>query len=158
MNVWLATGRVGRDAELRTTNTGKKVLGFTLANETGFGERKKTQWADCQIWGPRAEALANFIKKGDKLTVSGELTLEEFTRRDGTPGSKLSLDVKEVELDGSRKQSGDSDTQQASSRGNYSNGNGKANSDWQAPDRNSGGNRGGGKPAFDQDMNDEIPF
>ena len=64
MNVWIFTGRLGRDAELRTTQSGEKVLGFAVANDVGFGERKQTLWADCSLWGRRAEALAQYLTKG----------------------------------------------------------------------------------------------
>lgn len=155
MNIWIFTGRVGRDAELRSTQGGEKVLGFTVANDVGFGDRKTTQWVDCSLWGKRAEALANYVKKGDKITVSGELKLEDFQRRDGSQGSKLSVRVAEIEL-GGNKQNGDNDTQQAGSRGGGY-GNGKSNGDWQAPLSGGGGRSGGGKPALDP-IDDEITF
>ena len=44
MNVWTFSGRVGADAELRTTQSGEKVLSFRVANDIGFGDRKTTQW------------------------------------------------------------------------------------------------------------------
>ena len=43
MNVWTFSGRVGADAELRTTQSGEKVLSFRVANDIGFGDRKTTQ-------------------------------------------------------------------------------------------------------------------
>jgi single-strand DNA-binding protein len=98
MNVWTFSGRVGADAELRTTQSGEKVLSFRVANDIGFGDRRTTQWVDCSMWGKRAESVANYVKKGDKITVSGELKLEEFQRRDGTPGSKLAVRVNELDL------------------------------------------------------------
>src|SRR3954464_4529220 len=98
MNVWTFSGRVGADAELRTTQSGEKVLSFRVANDIGFGDRRTTQWVDCSMWGKRAESVANYIKKGDKITVSGELKLEEFQRRDGTPGSKLAVRVNDLDL------------------------------------------------------------
>lgn len=98
MNVWTFSGRVGADAELRSTQGGQKNLSFRVANDIGFGDKKTTQWVDCTWWGPRGETCANFIKKGDKITVTGEVKLEEFKRRDGTPGSKLAVRVNDVDL------------------------------------------------------------
>ena len=98
MNVWTFSGRVGADAELRTTQSGEKVLSFRVANDIGFGDRKTTQWVDCSYWGKRAEAVSSYVRKGDKITVSGELKLEEFQRRDGTPGSKLAVRVNDLDL------------------------------------------------------------
>ena len=42
MNVWTFSGRVGADAELRTTQSGEKVLSFRVANDIGFGDRRTT--------------------------------------------------------------------------------------------------------------------
>jgi single-strand DNA-binding protein len=152
MNVWTFSGRVGADAELRTTQSGEKVLSFRVANDIGFGDRRTTQWVDCSMWGKRAESVANYVKKGDKITVSGELKLEEFQRRDGTPGSKLAVRVNDLDL---------ASRQEGAAGGGGSGGGGYGN------DRDTGssrggaggsGGRGGGKPAFDQDLDDEIPF
>ena len=87
MNVWTFTGRLGADGELRTTQSGEKVLGFRVANDVGFGERKTTQWVDCSIWGRRAEALAPHLTKGKAVVVSGEVTIREYEKRDGTRGA-----------------------------------------------------------------------
>jgi len=170
MNVWIFTGRVGRDAELRSTQSGEKVLGFTVANDVGFGDRKTTQWVDCSLWGKRAEALANYVKKGDKITVSGELKLEEFQRRDGSAGSKLSVRVAEIELGGAPREggAGRGDYEGGGYQGSSGGGSGGGGGRDYGGDRDSGGSRGGaagggnnrsgGKPAFDQDLDDEIPF
>lgn len=77
MNVLTAIGRVGRDAVLRRTQSGDAVLGFSLAIDAGFGDKKVTTWLDCSMWGKRGESVADFIKKGERLGVSGELATRE---------------------------------------------------------------------------------
>lgn len=158
MNVWTFSGRVGADAELRTTQSGEKVLSFRVANDLGFGDRKTTQWVDCSYWGKRAEAVSSYVRKGDKITVSGEVKLEEFQRRDGTPGSKLAVRVNDLDLaarsegaagGGGGQQSGGSEYDQSIGTGQQGGG---------RPPAGGGANRGGGKPAFDQSLDDEIPF
>lgn len=62
-------GNVGKDAELRTTNSGEKVLGFPVA--VNNGKDKAATWYDCSIWGKRAEALAGHIRKGTSLAMTG---------------------------------------------------------------------------------------
>lgn len=140
MNVWTFSGRVGADAELRTTQSGEKVLNFRVANDIGFGDRKTTQWVDCQYWGKRAEAVSSYVQKGDKITVSGEVQLVEFQRRDGTPGSKLAVRVNDLDLAARNESAG----QRSGGDPEY---------DQSINSRPSGG---GGKPAFDMDS--EIPF
>ena len=167
MNVWTFSGRVGADAELRTTQSGEKVLSFRVANDIGFGDRKTTQWVDCSYWGKRAEAVSSYVRKGDKITVSGEVKLEEFQRRDGTPGSKLAVRVNDLDL-AARSESaggggggGGGRDYEAGGGGGYGGGGGGYGNDRDTGSRGGSGggaNRGGGKPAFDQDLDDEIPF
>lgn len=167
MNVWCFSGRVGADAELRTTQSGEKVLNFRVANDIGFGDRKTTQWVDCQYWGKRAEAVSSYVRKGDKITVSGEVKLEEFQRRDGTPGSKLAVRVNDLDL--AARQEGDGKPNRegygasggggyGSSGGGYGGGGGYGNDDRRGGTGFNRAGGGGGKPAFDQDLDDEIPF
>lgn len=151
MNVWTFSGRVGADAELRTTQSGEKVLSFRVCNKVGFGDRAVDQWVDNSYWGKRAEAVADFIKKGDKITVSGELKLEEFQRKDGTPGVKLAVRVNDVDLAArSDRESAGGDPSDKYIKG------GGGGQDYGAS--TSSAKRGGGKPAFDQDLDDTIPF
>jgi single-strand DNA-binding protein len=159
LNVWTFSGRVGADAELRTTQSGEKVLSFRVANDIGFGDRKTTQWADCSYWGKRAEAVSGYVKKGDKITVSGELKLEEYQKRDGTPGSKLAVRVNDLDLASRQESAGGGGRDfEAGGGGGYGGGGGGNDRDTGSRGGSGGGNRGGGKPAFDQDLDDEIPF
>ena len=71
-------GNVGKTPEPRTTQSGQKVCGFSLAVNDGFGDNKRTLWFDCSVWGKRGEAIANNVKKGDKLCVTGDLSTREY--------------------------------------------------------------------------------
>lgn len=106
MNVWTFTGRLGADAELRSTQSGEKVLSFRVANDVGYGDRKTTQWAECTLWGKRGEAISQFLAKGTQVCVSGELAMKEFQKRDGSTGYGLSVRVNDVTLLGGKQDSG----------------------------------------------------
>lgn len=103
-NTCVVPGRLGRDSELRRTQSDKQVLNFAVACDVGFGDRKTTQWFDCELWGKRAEGLAPHLKKGVPLTVWGEVRMVTFEKRDGTSGAKMVLDVNEVVLQGGGQQ------------------------------------------------------
>ncbi|WP_042702315.1 single-stranded DNA-binding protein [Azospirillum sp. B506] len=162
MNVWTFTGRLGADGELRTTQSGEKVLGFRVANDVGFGDRKTTQWVDCSIWGRRAESLAPHLTKGKSVVVSGEVTLREYEKRDGTRGAGLSVRVAEIDFTGGAREEGGGnfggggggyESRGGSSGGGYGGGGGNYGGG------SSGGNRsGGGAPPRHEDLDDEIPF
>lgn len=140
INSWTFSGFVGADAELRRTQAGEPVLSFRVPSTSGFGDREKTAWVDCSLWGKRGESLAQYIRKGSKVTVIGELALEEYTKRDGTPGAKLAVKVDKIDLPAR------SDSASAGGGGGQDYG-----AETSKPAAKS-------KPSFDQSLDDEIPF
>ncbi len=108
-NVFSCTGTLGRDAEVRVTPSGQSVLNFTVANNIGFGERQQTVWIRVALWGRRAEgSLQNYLKKGQQVFVSGELSQREYQANDGTTKSSLELNATIVDLVGKRNEGGQS--------------------------------------------------
>ena len=71
-------GNIGKSAETRSTQGGDKVTGWTVAVEERQGQDKRTIWFDCKLWGKRGESLAQYITKGGKIAVSGELSTREY--------------------------------------------------------------------------------
>lgn len=77
MNNCSFIGRVGRNAESRHTQGGNQVLNWSLAVDSGYGDNKTTIWLDCALWGERGAKLAQYILKGHRLGVHGELGTRE---------------------------------------------------------------------------------
>ena len=90
-------GNVGKDAETRSTQNGDKVTSWTVAVEDRQGQEKRTLWFDCTLWGKRGESLAQYITKGGKVAVSGELSTREH---DGQ--TYLQIRAEQVTLLGSK--------------------------------------------------------
>ncbi len=112
-NVFSFTGAVGRDAEVRVTPSGQSVLNFTVANNIGFGDRQQTLWIRVALWGKRAEgSLQNYLKKGQQVFVSGELTQREYQANDGTTKTSLELNANIVDLVGKRNEQSQQPQQQ----------------------------------------------
>jgi single-strand DNA-binding protein len=106
-NVFSFTGTVGRDAEARATPSGQSLLSFTVANNIGFGDRQQTLWVRVTLWGKRAEgSLQNYLKKGQQVFISGELTQREYQANDGTTRTSLELNANIVDLVGKRNDQG----------------------------------------------------
>lgn len=102
-NVFSFTGTVGRDAEVRPTPSGQSVLNVTVANNIGFGDKQQTMWVRVALWGKRAEgSLAQYLKKGQQVFVSGELSMREYQANDGTTKSSLELNANIIDLVGKR--------------------------------------------------------
>lgn len=112
-NVFSFTGTIGRDAEVRATPSGQSVLNFTVANNIGFGDRQQTLWIRVALWGRRAEgSLQNYLKKGQQVFVSGELTQREYQANDGTTKTSLELNANIVDLVGKRNEQSSPQPQQ----------------------------------------------
>ena len=108
MNVFTAIGRLGRDAEVRYTADGKAITTFAVAVDDGFGDRKVTSWIDCALFGERGPKISEFIRKGDRIGVTGSIRLDTYKTRDGEDKSKIAMRVQEVTLLGDKREdSGD---------------------------------------------------
>ena len=106
-NVFSFTGTVGRDAEVRYAPSGLAVLSFTVANNVGFGDKQQTLWVQVTLFGKRAEGqLQNYLKKGQQVFVSGELTQREYQAKDGTTKTSLDLIANIIDLIGKKNESG----------------------------------------------------
>jgi single-strand DNA-binding protein len=107
-NVFSFTGTVGRDAEVRYLPSGQAVLNVTVANNIGFGDKQQTLWVRVALWGKRAEGqLQNYLKKGQQVFVSGELTQREYQANDGTTKTSLELNANILDLVGGKREGGE---------------------------------------------------
>ncbi len=107
MNQVFLTGNLGDAPEMRYTPNGVPVASFSLAvNRTwtdGNGERQqKTIWVRISCWRKLAEVVSEYLAKGSKVLVTGELEpARAYTDRDGNPAASLEVTATVVEfLDG----------------------------------------------------------
>ena len=94
-------GSLGRNAELKTVGD-NKVTKFSVANNTGYGDKKKTIWIDCSRFGDKV-GVADFLKKGTRVLVEGEPDIRTYQTKDGKTGASFTLRVTELELLGGEK-------------------------------------------------------
>jgi single-strand DNA-binding protein len=95
-------GNVGRNAELRRTQNGDEVLGFSLAVDNGKdknGNKRDTTWVKCSIWGKRASSLENYVRKGTKLVLTGRPGVDVYEGK-----GSLTLSVQELTFMGGGEQ------------------------------------------------------
>ena len=103
MNIATFTGRIGRDAEHRTTPSGKDVVNFSLAVDERRGGEKSTLWVSCGMWGERGQKLAQYLRKGAVVSVAGPVRVESYTSKSGEAASKLCCTVNELSLHGGNR-------------------------------------------------------
>ena len=93
-------GNLGADAELRTAgDNGQSVLNFRVAAHAG---KDDTVWVRCAMWGKRGESIAQYLKKGTKVVVSGGMTMSEWTK-DGKTQQQVECRVDDVDFSGPAK-------------------------------------------------------
>lgn len=103
MNIISFTGNLGRDVEVRVTPSGVSVANFSVPIKSGYGNNEKTSWVRCSIIGKRAEGgLIQYLKKGQLVGISGELSVNTYTNKEGQEKTSVEVFVKEIDLLGSK--------------------------------------------------------
>lgn len=103
MNIWIFTGNLGKDAEVKHLPNGTAVCEFSVAVTSGYGDKKQTTWVRCALFGNRAEGgLPPLLVKGQQVAVSGEACLREWDKPDGSKGAAMQVRVDNVDLVGGK--------------------------------------------------------
>lgn len=102
LNTLTISGNLGADAELRYTRNQSAVMTVSVAvNErvpNGDGSySERPNWVDCIMFGKRAEALAPWLRKGNKVAIVGHLH-QSVWEKDGQRRSRLEVRIDEIEL------------------------------------------------------------
>jgi single-strand DNA-binding protein len=101
--------RVTRDAELRYLPSGEAVANVSLVYSYGTKKDERgylpSQFIECGLWGKRAEAISQYLTKGQTIVAYvTDVHIETFNKQDGTPGYKLAGRIAELEFAGDRQQ------------------------------------------------------
>lgn len=136
INRVILVGRLTRDPELRSTNTGAYVCRFTLASNRTIlrkdaENREEVGFFDCVAWGKLAEVVSKYAKKGRRVGVDGSLRFSSWENQEGKKQSKVEVFVENFQF--------------LESKGNT-----EPSQERQTPETKSSG--------FDEPFNDDIPF
>jgi single-strand DNA-binding protein len=101
MNSITIAGGLGRDAELKYLNNGDPICNFSVADSQG--RDKGTIWWNCSLFGKRGEALAQYLTKGQSVTVVGIITEREWQDKEDNKRKSMDVRVSEIALQGGRK-------------------------------------------------------
>lgn len=103
-NSIVVKGRMVRDGELTyfgQKNTAK--LKFSIANNTGYGDFKHTNFFTCELYGKGAEGLAPYMTQGKAVILTGELKQERWETQDGEKKSMMKIIARSVDFAGDSK-------------------------------------------------------
>lgn len=100
-NKTILMGRLTADPELRETASGHKVVNFTLAVASIYGEDKKTDFFPVVAWKGLAESIAKYVVKGQQILVSGQLQNRQWEDNKGSKHTTTELIATEFSFCGS---------------------------------------------------------
>lgn len=99
MNVFSFSGHLGGDCEVKQVS-GTTLCKFSVAVKSGYGDKAQTIWLACDIWGKQAEGkLPDYLKKGQQVVVSGELSSREHEGK-----TYLGVRVNSIDLVGGKSE------------------------------------------------------
>ena len=118
MNKWLGAGRLVRNPELKTTDSGVSVSTFTIAvgrdKKESDGSRK-ADFIDVVAWREKAELMAKYFSQGQRILVEGRLSTRSYTDREGKKRKSYEVIASQIYFGDTKKdsQSPSSDTDNA---------------------------------------------
>ncbi len=88
-NKVMLVGNLGQDPEMKTLDSGKKVVHFTLATKEDYknteGQKvKETTWHNIVAWNGLAEVASRFLKKGNEVFVEGRIVYRTYEDKKGS--------------------------------------------------------------------------
>ena len=96
MNICLFAGRLTADAKERFTPGGKSVANFSLAVDSGYGDKKTTVFLNCVLW-ERAKLVPHLLK-GKPIIISGEYTERKYQDNNGQERKVSEIIVRDIEF------------------------------------------------------------
>lgn len=97
-------GNVGRDPELRYTQSGVAVCDFSVAvnrtwTDRQSGQRREeTTWFRVSAWRGLAETVSQYVHKGMQIMVTGRVEASAFIGQDGEPRASLDLTALDIQF------------------------------------------------------------
>lgn len=88
VNKVILIGNLGRDPELRYTQSGQAVANFNIATTDRFNDKdgnpqERTEWHRIVVWGKQAENCAQYLSKGRSAYIEGNLQTRDWEDKEG---------------------------------------------------------------------------
>ena len=88
VNIAIVVGTLGKDPEVRFTQSGRAVANFSVAtNESWVGQdgnrQERTEWHNIVVWGKQAENCGQYLAKGRQVCVQGRIQTRKWTDQNG---------------------------------------------------------------------------
>lgn len=112
-NQALLVGNLGKDPEVKTLPNGDKVANFTIATSETWKDKQgqkqeRTVWHNIVCWRGLAEVVEKYVKKGDRVLVTGRIDNRSYDKQDGTKGYISEIVVDNLRMLGGKRGEGES--------------------------------------------------
>ena len=107
LNKALLIGNLGADPEIRATSDGTKVAGFSVATNRSWTDRdgeaqERTEWHRVVAWSSLAEIAEQYLSRGDRVYIEGEIQYRSYEDRDGATRYVTEIRASELVMLGGR--------------------------------------------------------
>lgn len=110
LNQIVIMGRLGKDPELRRTQSGVAVATFNVAVDRDFKDKatgqRATDWITCVAWRSTAEFVEKYFAKGSQVLVAGRLQMRDWTDKDGNKRISAEVQAENVYFAGAKTEGG----------------------------------------------------
>ena len=99
VNKVILVGNLGRDPEIRYTQSGEPIANFSLATNESWTDKKtgqrqeRTEWHRVEVFGKQAQVVRDYCTKGKQIYLEGSLRLDEWTDKEGNKRSTTKIRV-----------------------------------------------------------------
>ena len=100
-------GNLGKDPEIRTTPSGKKVANFSVCTSDRWTDKEgkkqeSAQWHRLVAWGPVAEIIEKYVRKGSQAYFEGKLDYRKYKGKDDIERYSTEIVVSEMQMLGGK--------------------------------------------------------
>jgi single-strand DNA-binding protein len=88
VNKVILVGNLGKDPEVRYTQTGSAVANFSIATSEQWNDRdgkkqERTEWHNIVVWGKQAEHCGQYLSKGRQVFIEGSIRTRSYDDKSG---------------------------------------------------------------------------
>ncbi len=100
MNAAIILGRLTRDPVIKATQSGMTIARFTLAVNrlNKKGQNPEADFINCVAFGKTADAISNYVYKGQRLLVEGRIQTGSYTSKNGEKKYTTEISVNRAEF------------------------------------------------------------
>ena len=104
LNLWVGTGRLGKDPEVKSFSNGGAVCNVSMASSKKWKDKTSGEQREITTWVPLVfndksdELIGKFGKKGSRLRITGEFQVRKWQDKDGAERYSTEIRVSDFQL------------------------------------------------------------